>query len=45
MCYFIALKLLFSANRSYLDVDEMLALGDDLDVGIVDGLFMVLYAC
>jgi len=29
---------------SYLDVDEVLALDDDLDVGVVDRLLVVLYA-
>lgn len=28
----------------YLDVDVVFALGDDLDVGTVDGLLVVLYA-
>ena len=28
----------------YLDVDVVFALGDDLDVGIVDGLLVVLYS-
>lgn len=29
----------------YLYVDVVFALSDDLDVGIMDGLLVVLYAC
>lgn len=34
-----------ASQFSYLDVDVVFALGDNLDVGRVDGLFVVLDTC
>lgn len=39
------LLVIRASSVTYLDVDVVLALGDDLDVGVMDGLLVVLYAC